>query len=188
VDVIETAIAGVFLLQPKKAADARGFFSETWRASALADRGIDHGWVQENHSRSLVKGTVRALHFQAPPHAQAKLLRVVSGAILDVVVDIRVGSPTYGRHVAVELSEDNWTQLYAPIGMAHGFCTLTDRADVLYKTSDYYAPASEGGLDWQDPDLGIAWPVSAGEATLTARDQAWPRLRDLRSPFSWQSR
>ena len=110
-DVIETAIAGVFLLQPKKVADARGFFSETWRASALMGHGVDHGWVQENHSRSLVKGTVRGLHFQAPPQAQAKLLRVISGAILDVVVDIRVGSPTFGRHVAAELSEDNWMQL-----------------------------------------------------------------------------
>ena len=132
------------------------------------------------------RGAVRGLHFQAPPRAQAKLLRVVHGTIFDVAVDIRKGSPTYGGHVAVELSADNWKQLYVPPGMAHGFCTLTDRADVLYKTSDEYAPETEGGLLWNDPALRVSWPVTAADATFNARDAGWPTLAEFRSPFSWE--
>jgi dTDP-4-dehydrorhamnose 3,5-epimerase len=180
-----TRIAGVLVVTPKKFSDERGFFSETFRASALAAHGVTHPWVQDNHSMSGKGGVVRGLHFQSPPHAQAKLLRVVQGSILDVAVDIRKGSPTYGKHVAVELSEANWKQLYVPTGMAHGFCTLTDRAEVLYKTSNEYAPETEGGLMWNDPALGIAWPIAAAEATVNARDSGWPYLSALQSPFEW---
>ncbi len=181
-----TRIAGVLVVTPKKFSDERGFFSETFRASALAAHGVTHPWVQDNHSMSGRGGVVRGLHFQAPPHAQAKLLRVVRGSILDVAVDIRRGSPTYGQHVAVELSAVNWKQLYVPAGMAHGYCTLTDKAEVIYKTSDEYAPDSEGGLLWNDPALGIAWPVVTDEVTVNVRDAAWPRLAALQSPFEWR--
>lgn len=178
-----TAIPGVLVVTPKKFGDERGFFSETFRASALAAYGVTHGWAQDNQSMSRKRGVVRGMHFQAPPRAQAKLLRVVHGTILDVAVDIRKGSPTYGQHVAVELSADNWKQLYLPQGMAHGFCTLTERADVLYKTSDEYAPDTEGGLLWNDPALGISWQIAPDEALVNARDANWPTLADLQSPF-----
>lgn len=177
------AIPDVLIIRPSKHGDHRGFFSETFRASALKDAGVDADWVQDNHSFSATRGVVRALHFQRPPFTQAKLLRVISGALLDVVVDLRTASPTYGRHVAVELSADNWAQILVPAGFAHGFCTLTESCHVLYKVSAEYAPAEEGGVLWNDPDLGIAWPVSPEEATLSARDLKWPRLKDLVSPF-----
>jgi dTDP-4-dehydrorhamnose 3,5-epimerase len=178
-----TSIPDVLILHPKKHGDHRGFFSETFRASALKDAGVDLDWIQDNHSFSASRGVVRGLHFQAPPHEQAKLLRVIRGAILDVAVDIRTTSPTFGRHVAVELSAENWTQLLVPAGFAHGFCTLTENCEVLYKVSGEYAPAAEGGLLWNDSDLGIDWPIAADAATLAARDKEWPRLRDLTSPF-----
>jgi dTDP-4-dehydrorhamnose 3,5-epimerase len=180
-----TSIPGVLIITPKKFGDERGFFSETFRASMLAGHGVTHSWTQDNHSMSGKRGVVRGLHFQAPPRAQAKLLRVVRGAILDVAVDIRKGSPTYGSHVAVELSAHNWKQLYVPVGMAHGFCTLTDSVEVLYKTSDEYAPETEGGLLWNDPSLGIQWPISHAEVTMNQRDIAWPGLGELKSPFLW---
>ena len=129
------------------------------------------------------RGTVRGLHFQTPPRAQDKLLRVVRGAILDVAVDIRRGSPSYGQSVAVELSDENGLQLLVPRGFAHGFMTLTDRADVLYKVTDVYAPETEGGILWNDPSLGIDWPVAASDVTVNARDAAWPALADLDTSF-----
>ena len=181
--VSETAIPGVLVVEPKKHGDERGFFSETFKASALEAHGVSHGWRQDNHSFSGKKGVMRGLHFQSPPQAQAKLLRVTRGSILDVAVDIRRGSPTFGRHVAVELSEANWRQLYLPVGMAHGFCTLEVDTEVLYKTSEEYAPEAEGGLNWLAPELAIAWPVDAADATVNARDQAWPNLSSLSSPF-----
>lgn len=181
--VSETAIPGLLVVEPKKHGDERGFFSETFKASALEAYGVVHGWRQDNHSFSAKKGVMRGLHFQAPPQAQAKLLRVTRGSILDVAVDIRRGSPTFGRHVAVELSATNWRQLYAPVGMAHGFCTLEADTEVLYKTSEEYAPETEGGLNWLDPELAIAWPVGTADATVNARDQAWPNLSGLSSPF-----
>lgn len=182
-----TKIPGVLLVTPSKFGDQRGFFSETFRASALASFGVTHGWAQDNHSMSQKRGVVRGLHFQAPPRAQAKLLRVIHGAILDVAVDIRKGSPTYGQHVAVELSADNWKQVYMPAGIAHGFCALTDKVEVLYKASDEYAPESEGGLLWNGAVLGIVWPVSSVEAIVSERDAAWPDLDLLQSPFEWRS-
>lgn len=176
-------IPDVLIVRPKRFGDARGFFSETFKSSAMREAGVDVDWLQDNHSYSSVRGVVRGLHFQKAPHAQAKLLRVTRGAILDVAVDIRRGSPTYGQHVAVELSAENWTQLYVPVGFAHGFCTLTDEVEVLYKVSADYAPSCEGGLLWSDPDLGIAWPIAPEEATLSDRDRTWPRLKDFVSPF-----
>jgi len=177
------AIPDVLLIEPAKHGDERGFFSETFSAKALADAGFTQAFVQDNHSRSPKKGTVRGLHFQAPPHAQDKLLRVTSGAILDVAVDIRVGSATYGQAVWAELSAANWAQLLVPKGFAHGFVTLTDDCDVLYKVTDYYAPASEGGLLWNDPALGIDWPTNI-EPLFNARDAAWPGIADFVSPFA----
>jgi len=177
------AISGVLLIEPKRHGDERGFFSETFNARTLAEAGFDRPFVQDNHSKSSAAGTIRGLHFQAPPHAQDKLIRVTAGAVLDVVVDIRRSSPTYGMALQVELSAGNWRQLLAPRGVAHGFCTLTEGAEVLYKVTDYYAPESEGGLLWNDPALGIDWPFDAERATLNARDRSWGGLADFQSPF-----
>ncbi len=182
-DVQPTSLPGVLLIKPKKHGDHRGFFSEVFRNDVLKQHGVDLAWVQDNHSFSAPVGVVRGLHFQAPPFAQAKILRTLRGAILDVAVDIRIGSPTYGQHVAVELSADNWTQLLAPEGFAHGFCTLTPDTEIAYKVNAPYAAASEGGLLWNDPALGIGWPVTAGKAVLSDRDRLWPGLSDLVSPF-----
>ncbi len=178
-----TAIEGVLFITPVKHGDARGFFSETFRKSALIEAGITHDWVQDNHSFSSRRGVVRGLHFQAPPAAQAKLLRVTRGAIVDVVVDIRKASPTYGAHVAVELSAENWRQIYVPEGFAHGFATLSEQTEVMYRVSSPYAPAAEGGLLWNDPALAIEWPIAAADATLSARDLEWPAFKDFVSPF-----
>ncbi len=182
-DIERTAVPDVLVLRPRKHVDPRGFFSETFKASALKDAGVDVEWVQDNHSFSTTRGVVRGLHFQRSPQAQAKILRVTRGVILDVAVDIRKTSPAYGRHVAVELSADNWAQLYVPVGFAHGFCTLSENAEVLYKVSAEYSPADEGGILWNDPDLGIAWPISDTAATTSPRDRQWPRFKDFVSPF-----
>lgn len=184
-DIIETAIKDVFIIQPKRHGDARGFFSETFKQEALVDAGIDLTWIQDNHSFSSQRGVVRGLHFQAEPFGQAKLLRVTRGSILDVAVDIRVGSPTYGQNVAVELSADNWRQLLIPIGFAHGFCTLSEETEVIYKVTAGYAPQAEGGLMWDDVDLGIDWPIKETEALLSERDKLWPAFADFSSPFQF---
>ena len=176
-----TALDGVLLMRPRKHVDTRGFVAETFKASALRDAGVTHEWTQENHSYSARAGTVRGLHFQAPPAAQAKLVRVLRGAIFDVVLDIRRASPTFGEHVAAELSVETMEQIYVPAGFAHGFCTLTDDTEVLYKVSADYAPAQEGGVLWNDADLGIAWPAIA--ALTSERDAAWPRFKGFGSPF-----
>lgn len=167
--------------------DARGWFAETWSETRFRAAGVDCRFVQDNHSRSEAAGVVRGLHFQAPPVAQAKLVRCLRGAILDVAVDIRVGSPTFGRSAAVELSETNGEQLFIPAGFAHGFATLTPGAEVAYKTSAPYSPAHEGGLAWDDPALGLAWPVDAATAELSDRDRTWPRLEALDSPFTGET-
>lgn len=178
-------VPDLLVVTPRRFGDARGWFEETYAAAALAEAGFTRAFVQDNHAMSASKGVVRGLHFQAPPRAQDKLLRVARGAILDVAVDIRRGSPTYGRAVAVELSEENGRQLLVPRGFAHGYVTLTDRSDVLYKVTDAYAPETEGGLLWSDPALGIDWPVAPGEATVNARDAAWLTLAELQSPFTY---
>lgn len=186
-DFERLGLEGVVLISLKRFGDHRGFFMETFSAGDYAAQGVAGPFVQDNHSMSGSRGTVRGLHFQAPPRAQAKLVRVTRGAVLDVVVDIRVGSPTYGQHVGVELDQDNSRQLFVPAGFAHGFQTLTADAEVQYKVTDYYAPTAEGGLLWNDPALGIPWPITAGDATVNARDAAWPALADLKSPFRWEN-
>jgi dTDP-4-dehydrorhamnose 3,5-epimerase len=181
--VEDTAIAGVKIITPRKHGDCRGFFSEVYRQDVLANAGMALRFVQDNHSLSAPVGTLRGLHFQAPPFAQGKLVRVLRGAILDVAVDLRASSATYGRHVAVELSAANWRQLLVPIGFAHGFCTLEPDTEVVYKVTDYYSAAHDFGLAWDDPALGIAWPVATGSAILSDRDRRHPALRDLQSVF-----
>lgn len=185
VRVVRAAIPDVLLLQPLKNNDARGFVSETYRRSALAAYGVDADFVQDNHSRTVARNTVRGLHFQKPPRAQGKLLRVTRGAVLDVAVDIRHGSPTFGRHVARRVSAEEWNQIYVPPGFAHGFCTLEDDTDVLYKLTDYYSPEHDMGLCWDDPALGIDWPVGANEATLSDADRKHPLLAELPVYFQY---
>jgi dTDP-4-dehydrorhamnose 3,5-epimerase len=182
-DITPLAIAGLKLLRPRRHGDARGWFMETYRRDLLAEAGIADDFVQDNQSFSATRGTVRGLHFQRPPHAQAKLIRVLSGRILDVALDLRRSSATYGRHVAVELSAEGGESLYIDAGFAHGFCTLTDNVSVAYKVSGFYAAESDAGVFWADPDLGIAWPVTEGEAVVSDRDRKLPRLADLEPVF-----
>ncbi len=170
------ALPEVMLITPRRMGDERGFFSETYSRKALAEAGFDRAFVQDNHSMSSRRGVLRGLHFQRPPFMQDKLVRVTRGAVFDVAVDIRRGSPTYGRWVGEELSAENWRQLLVPAGFAHGFVTLTAEVEVLYKVTDYYAPESEDGLLWSDPEVGIDWPIAAAEVVTNARDGAWPGL------------
>ena len=170
------AIPEVLLIEPVRRGDNRGWFSEVYRKSALAEAGFDREFIQENHALSFQKGVTRALHFQIPPMAQDKLVRAVRGAIVDVAVEIRQGSPTFGRHVAVELNAETGAQLLVPRGFAHGYQTLTEDCEVIYKVTSYYAPETERGLVWNDPDLAIAWPFGADETTVHPRDAAWPTL------------
>jgi dTDP-4-dehydrorhamnose 3,5-epimerase len=169
-------IPGVAMVSPVRHGDARGFFMETWRQDTFARAGINDEFVQDNQSFSASIGTVRGLHYQRAPHAQSKLVRVLQGRILDVVVDLRRSSPAYGRHVMIELDAESGKSLYVPIGCAHGFCTLTPDCLVSYKCSSYYAAAAEGGLLWNDPELGIVWPVTAKLAILSDKDKTWPTL------------
>jgi dTDP-4-dehydrorhamnose 3,5-epimerase len=184
VDVVATAIAEVKILTPKKFGDDRGFFSEVYNAATFAAAGLDLAFMQDNHSWSAKRGTIRGLHFQSPPFAQDKLVRVVRGAILDVAVDIRFSSPTYGQHVAVELSAANWRQLLVPVGFAHGFCTLEDDTEVIYKVTNRYSKDHDLGLAFDDPDLAIAWPVAAADAITSDKDRKHPRLHQFTTPFA----
>lgn len=184
--VISTAIPEIKEIRPVRHRDPRGFFSEIFREALLREHGIDVPFVQENHSLSVDRGVVRGLHFQIPPEGQAKLVRVAAGAILDVAVDIRRGSPSYGRHVAVALSAAVGNQLFVPDGFAHGFCTLEPNSEVVYKVSRYYSPAHDTGLAWDDPELGIAWPVSGGEALLSDKDRRHPVLAELPAYFRYE--
>lgn len=176
-------IPDVLLIEPKRFGDHRGFFSETYSKPDLLAAGIDIEFVQDNHAYSSTIGTVRGLHFQAPPMAQTKLVRVTRGAVWDVAVDIRKGSKTYGQAVGAELSAENWRQLLIPPGFAHGYMSLTADVEFLYKVSAPYAPETEGGLLWRDPALGIEWPLAISEGRPNARDDALPLLRDFVSPF-----
>jgi dTDP-4-dehydrorhamnose 3,5-epimerase len=180
-------IDGVMLITPPKFGDQRGFFSEVYNKEAFAAAGIDMGFVQDNHSLSTTKGTVRGLHFQTPPFAQNKLVRVARGAIFDVAVDLRRGSPSYGKHVSAVVSAEAWNQILVPIGFAHGYMTLEPDTEVIYKVSNYYSPEHEKGLIWNDPDLAIAWPAPAGKSTMVDRDRHWPRLKDLPDYFAAES-
>jgi dTDP-4-dehydrorhamnose 3,5-epimerase len=169
----------VKIVMPKKHGDHRGFFSETWKRTEFAEAGIDIDFVQDNHSLSATVGTLRGLHFQSPPFAQDKLVRVSRGRILDVAVDIRVSSPTFGKHVAVELSAENWKQLFVPIGFAHGFVTLEPDTEVQYKVSALYAPENDHGLAFDDPALGIDWQLPVSALTLSDKDRKHPRLAEM---------
>lgn len=183
-DVESTALADVRIVSPKRFGDDRGFFSEVYNRERFVEAGIPTEFVQDNHSWSAKVGTVRGLHFQSAPFAQDKLIRVVRGRILDVAVDLRRSSPTYGRHVAVELSAENWRQLLVPVGFAHGFCTLEPDTEVIYKVSGYYSAAHDHGLAWDDPALGIEWPFAPDRATLSDKDRRQPLLADLPPYFA----
>lgn len=178
-----TDLPDVLILTPARFGDDRGWFSETFNAARMAAAGITVPWVQDNHSMSAQPGTLRGLHFQAPPHAQDKLVRCSRGAIFDVAVDIRRGSPHYGKWVGVDLTPENGRQLFVPKGFLHGFVTRTFDCEVQYKCSDLYAPDCDGGIRWDDPDLAIDWQVS--DPTLSAKDKAAPLFADFVSPFDW---
>src|SRR6266850_6498918 len=184
--VTQPEIPDIKILKPVRHGDGRGFFSEVFKESILREHGIDVHFVQDNHSLSVKKWVVRGLHFQIPPFAQAKLLRVTSGSIFDVAVDIRWGSPSFGCHVAVVLSATEGNQISIPEGFAHGYCTLEPDTEVIYKVSAYYSPEHDHGLLWSDPALGIAWPVSAGGALVSDRDQKHPLLSRLPRFFKYE--
>jgi dTDP-4-dehydrorhamnose 3,5-epimerase len=174
-----TTIPAVKIITPKKHGDHRGFFSEVYKQSDMAAAGVDLAFVQDNHSLSAQVGTLRGLHFQSAPFAQDKLVRVTRGRILDVAVDLRASSPSFGQHVAVELSAENWCQILVPIGVAHGFVTLEPDTEVLYKVTAPYGPANDHGLAFDDPALGIDWRLPHGGLVLSDKDRKHPRLADL---------
>lgn len=184
-NVIQTEIPGVVIIEPKVFGDSRGYFFESFSEKIFTEKVSQTHFVQDNQSKSCY-GVVRGLHFQKPPHTQAKLVRVVKGRVLDVAVDIRKGSPTYGKHVAVELTEDNHRQFFVPRGFAHGFAVLSEDAVFQYKCDNYYAPQSEGAIAWDDPDLGIDWGIPADKALLSEKDSKHPRLKDADIPFEYQ--
>lgn len=185
-DVTATQIADVLMLTPRRFQDDRGYFSEVWNRKTLLDQGIDLEFVQDNHSYSETVGTVRGLHFQSPPHAQAKLVRCGAGAVYDVAVDARVGSPTYGKWVGAELTPKNGCQLLVPVGFLHGFVTLKTGSELLYKCSDFYAPECDGSVRFDDPDLGIDWGLDGKEAHVSAKDNAAQSFADFQSPFVYE--
>ncbi|MHC4994417.1 MAG: dTDP-4-dehydrorhamnose 3,5-epimerase [Planctomycetota bacterium] len=182
-EVIETAIPDVKIIVPQRFGDHRGFFSETYNARKMSEAGIGLDFVQDNHSLSAQKGVVRGLHFQVPPFAQDKLVRVSRGAVIDVAVDIRRSSPTFGQHVAITLSADNWRQLLIPKGFAHGFVTLQPDTEVQYKVTADYAPDCDRGVMWNDPALAIDWGLHADDAILSEKDTALPLLEDCEDLF-----
>ena len=181
--LIDTEIPAVKILSPKKFGDHRGFFSEVYSVKALEAVGINTSFVQDNHSLSVEKGVLRGLHYQVAPMAQDKLVRVVRGSILDVAVDIRRGSPTFGKHVRAVLSAENWQQIFVPTGFAHGFVTLEPNTEVLYKVSTYYSPSHERGIRWNDPKLGIDWGIDESKAVLSNRDREHLMLADAKDLF-----
>ena len=181
-EVIKTDIEGVVILEPRIFKDARGYFFESFSAREFEEKVFRTTFVQDNESYSSY-GVVRGLHFQKPPFTQAKLVRVIKGAVLDVAVDLRKGSPTYGKHVAVELTENNHRQLFIPHGFAHGFAVLSDEVLFQYKCDNYYAPLSEGGIRWNDPDLQIDWRIPADQVILSEKDTRHPMFKDYISDF-----
>ena len=181
-NVIQTEIQGLVIIEPRIFGDSRGYFFESFSERNFKELVADVDFVQDNESKSSY-GVVRGLHFQKPPYTQSKLVRVVKGRVLDVAVDLRKGSPTYGKHVAVELTEDNHRQFFVPRGFAHGFAVLSEEAIFQYKCDNYYAPQSEGAVAWNDPDLGIDWGLSVEDAILSEKDLKHPNLKDLDSPF-----
>ena len=184
-EVRTTAIPEVKVLTPRRFGDSRGYFSETWNAARMAEAGLDLAFVQDNESLSAQPGTLRGLHYQAPPFAQTKLVRVVRGAILDVAVDARRGSPTWGRWIAEEISAENGAQILVPRGFLHGFLTLTPDTQVSYKVDNPYDAASDGGVLWSDADLGVRWGVAPDAVTLSDKDRRAPAFREWKSPFEY---
>lgn len=186
VHVEETKLSGVLILTPRRFGDDRGFFSEVYNKDTLAKHGVSVEFVQDNHSLSRQVGTVRGLHFQAPPRAQDKLVRVGAGRVIDVAVDIRKGSPTYGEWVSVELSAETGNQIFIPKGFLHGFATLEPDSELLYKCSDVYAPDCDGAVRFDDPDIGIDWGLDLSNAILSDKDSKAPLLKDFDSPFVFE--
>ncbi len=184
-DLNETDLPEVKLITPRRFGDKRGFFSETYNRRAFAEMGISGEFIQDNHAHSAERGTLRGLHFQAPPATQTKLLRVLRGAILDVVVDLRHGSPRFGQHVMVELTAESGQQILCPNGLAHGVLTLTPDTEIAYKVDAYYAPELDLGVRFNDPDLGIDWPLPESEMILSDKDLNQPFLRDLPAVFTY---
>jgi len=182
----DTKLEGVKILTPARHGDARGFFSESWNSKRLAEAGLEYDFVQDNHSMSAAVGTMRGLHYQSPPHAQAKLVRCGRGVLFDVAVDIRVGSPTYGQWVGVELSYENGKQLMIPGGFLHGFVTRQPDTEIIYKCTDFYAPDCDGAVRWDDPAIGIDWGLT-GEPLLSAKDADAPFLAELGSVFTYEA-
>jgi dTDP-4-dehydrorhamnose 3,5-epimerase len=186
-EVRALAISDVKVITPSIFRDERGFLSETYSRRVLSEADIHADFVQDNHSLSRARGVLRGLHFQTDPFAQGKLVRVLRGAIFDVAVDIRRESPTFGRHVSCVLSGENWAQMWVPAGFAHGFCTLEPDTEVLYKVTAFYAPQCDKGIAFDDPDIGIVWPIPANELVLSDKDRRHPRLRDLPAEFTHTS-
>jgi dTDP-4-dehydrorhamnose 3,5-epimerase len=184
-DIKTTKLPGVLLLKPRRFADARGYFVETYNAQLFRQSGIMVHFVQDNQSFSIRKGTIRGLHFQLPPKAQAKLIRVLRGSIFDVAVDLRLESPTYKQWLAEEISAESGEQIFVPRGLAHGFCTLEPNTEVAYQVDGYYAPASESGIIWNDPSLNVPWPVGPNEAILSEKDRKLGAFKDLVTPFRY---
>jgi len=178
-NVTPLALAEVLLITPQRRGDARGWFAETWSRKDLLEKGVDTQFVQDNQAFNAKKGTVRGLHFQRAPHAQGKLVRVLKGAIFDVAVDVRPGSATYGQWAGATLTAEFGEQLWVPRGFAHGYMTIADDTELFYKVDNDYAPELEGGLMWNDPDIGIAWPLDLADPLLSERDKALPRLKDM---------
>ena len=183
--VEKTVLDGVLLLTPKRFGDTRGFFSESWNRRVMVKYGIDFDWVQDNHSLSSQAGTIRGLHFQAPPHAQDKLVRCGRGALYDVVVDIRKGSPTYGQWFGSELSFENGRQLLVPAGFLHGFVTLQPNTEILYKCTDYYVPECDGAVHYDS--LGVDWGLGGLEPVLSEKDAKASNFTNFESPFTWKN-
>ena len=180
-EFIKTTLKDAFIIKPEVFGDKRGFFLESYSKKKFAEAGIKNEFVQDNHSKSEKKGTLRGLHFQLPPYAQAKLIRVASGKILDVIVDLRKNSETFGQWEGFELSAENFQMLFVPQGFAHGFMTLENNTEVLYKADNFYEPTYEGGIAWNDPNLKINWPIE--DLILSERDTKWPMLKNLNNPF-----
>ena len=177
----------VQLIRPRRHGDARGWFTEVYNRDTFAALGIDQVFVQDNHSLSVPAFTLRGLHFQVPPRGQDKLVRCVRGRIFDVAVDIRTGSPTFGQHVSAVLTAEQGDQLWVPPGFAHGYCTIEPDSMIAYKVTDFYSAADDGGIAWDDPALGIAWPVEPGAALLSDKDTRQPKLADLPSVFTYEA-
>lgn len=187
ITVEQTRLSGVKIISTKRFADDRGFFSESYNEHHFENAGIVDRFVQDNHSLSIQKGTVRGLHYQAPPHAQTKLVRVIRGSVIDIAVDIRQGSPTFKDHIAIELSAENGKQLLVPEGFLHGFATLSDNTEVVYKVTDFYSGAHDGSVRWNSPELGLDWGINTAAAVLSAKDSEAVLWKDFETPFTFET-